>query len=73
MDDYLTVKEAAEKWGVSCRAVTYQIADGRIPGVVRKGNMWLLPQDAAKPVDLRRKRNKEGGRHEADGNVKEKP
>lgn len=53
--DYLTVKEAAEKWGISCRAVTYQIADGRIPGVIRKGSMWLIPESAPKPPDRRRR------------------
>lgn len=53
--DYLTVKETAEKWGISARAVTYQIADGRIPGVVRKGSMWLIPESAPKPPDRRRR------------------
>ena len=51
--DYLTVKEVAEKWGISGRAVTYHITDGRIPGVIRKGNMWLIPSSAQKPGDLR--------------------
>lgn len=53
--DYLTVKEAAEEWGISIRAVTYHIADGRIPGVVRKGNMWLIPASASRPPDRRRR------------------
>lgn len=52
--DYLTVKEAAEKWGISARAVTYQITDGRIPGIIRKGSMWLIPESAPKPLDRRR-------------------
>jgi len=51
--DYLTIKEAGEKWGISGRMVTYYCVDGRIPGVIRKGNMWLIPVDAEKPADGR--------------------
>jgi len=53
--DYLTIKEAAEKWGISGRMVTYYCVGGRIDGVIRKGNMWLIPADAEKPVDKRTK------------------
>ena len=53
--DYLTIKEVGEKWGISGRMVTYYCVDGRIPGVIRKGNMWLVPADAEKPKDGRRK------------------
>jgi len=53
--DYLTIKEAGEKWGVSGRMVTYYCVAGRIPGVIRKGNMWLIPADAEKPEDKRHK------------------
>ena len=56
--DYLTIKEASEKWGISGRMVTYYCVDGRIPGVIRKGNMWLIPSDAEKPVDTRLKKSK---------------
>jgi len=58
--DYLTIKEAAVKWGVSGRMVTYYCVDGRIDGVMRKGNMWLIPADAEKPKDTRLKSNKRG-------------
>ena len=53
--DYLTIKEASAKWGISGRMVTYYCVDGRIPGVIRKGNMWLIPADAEKPADNRKK------------------
>jgi len=53
--NYLTIKEAAEKWGVSGRMVTYYCVAGRIEGVIRKGNMWLVPADAEKPKDGRYK------------------
>ena len=32
--DYMTLKEAAEKWGVTPRRVNYYCAGGRIPGAV---------------------------------------
>ena len=56
--DYMTIKEASEKWGVSGRMVTYYCVAGRISGVIRKGNMWLIPADAEKPLDERRKKDK---------------
>ena len=57
--EYMTIIEASEKWGISGRMVTYYCVAGRIPGVIRKGNMWLIPVDAEKPFDGRRKKNKD--------------
>jgi predicted site-specific integrase-resolvase len=54
--EYLTIKEAGEKWGVSGRMVTYYCVAGRIPGVIRKGNMWLIPAYTEKPIDGRYKK-----------------
>ena len=51
--EYLTVKEIAEKWGISGRRVTLLCNEGRIKGAEKKGFMWLIPKDAKKPVDLR--------------------
>ncbi len=58
--DYITVREAAEKWGVSTRSITYHLVDGRISGAVKKGNLWLIPISAEKPADLRRGKKKCG-------------
>ncbi|ADY55534.1 transcriptional regulator, AraC family [Syntrophobotulus glycolicus DSM 8271] len=58
--EYITVNEAAEKWGVSGRSITYHLVAGRIPGALKKGNMWLIPRNASKPDDRRKRRNKEG-------------
>ena len=33
--EYMTLKEAAEKWGVTPRRVNYYCAGGRIPGAVK--------------------------------------
>lgn len=53
--NYLTVKEAGEKWGISSRMVTIYCNEERIPGAIKKGNLWLIPQNAEKPKDLRKK------------------
>jgi hypothetical protein len=55
--EYLTVKEAGVKWGISARRVTYYCVDGRIDGAEKKGNLWLIPDNAIKPADMRRKTN----------------
>ncbi|MCL2013497.1 MAG: helix-turn-helix domain-containing protein [Oscillospiraceae bacterium] len=53
--EYITIKEAAEQWGISTRAVTYHIVAGRIEGAVKKGGVWFIPVAAPKPEDLRKK------------------
>lgn len=57
--DYMTLKEASEKWGVSIRQINYYCAGGRIPGAVKVATIWLIPKDAEKPVDMRTKQGKE--------------
>ena len=42
--DYMTLKEAAEKWGVTPRRVNYYCAGGRIPGAVKMAGVWLIPK-----------------------------
>ena len=54
--DYMTLKEAAEKWGVTPRRVNYYCAGGRIPGAVKMAGVWLLPKEIAKPADRRYKK-----------------
>ena len=56
--DYMTLKEASEKWGISTRMINYYCTEGRIPGAVKMATIWLSPKNAEKPVDRRRKENK---------------
>ena len=56
--DYMTLKEASEKWGVTPRWINYYCSAGRIPGAVKMGTVWLIPKSAQKPKDGRRKGNK---------------
>lgn len=53
--DYMTVKEASEKWGVTPRRVNYYCAGGRIPGAVKMAGAWLIPKTAENPTDRRYK------------------
>ena len=52
--DRMKVSEAAEKWGISTRRVRILCAENRIEGVVRKGNLYMIPANAQKPEDGRR-------------------
>jgi len=53
--DYMTVREAAEKWGISVRRVQYLCMHNMITGAVQFGRVWTIPNDAAKPRDGRYK------------------
>lgn len=53
--DYISIAEAAEKWGITRRRVQVLCSQGRIPGLTKFGKSWAIPKDAAKPVDARKK------------------
>ena len=57
--DYLTTVEMSKRWNISSRRIGVLCTEGRIDGAVKKGKMWLIPSDAAKPLDARFKVNKE--------------
>ncbi len=58
MFEYMTVQEAAKKWELSERRVQKLCAENRIDGIVHLSRVWLIPKDAEKPVDGRKKENK---------------
>ena len=51
--EFMTTKEAVEKWNISERRIRQLLKDGRIDGAVKVGNSWNIPIDADKPVDKR--------------------
>ena len=53
--EYMSCPEASKKLGISERRVQNLCNEDRIPGVSKIGYMWLIPKDAEKPVDARRK------------------
>ena len=56
MEDYLSLREAAQKWGVSERRINQYCTEGRIAGAQRIGKAWAIPSNAQKPGDPRRMR-----------------
>ena len=54
--EYITVREAAEKWNISLRLAQKLCTEGRIPGAQKFGSTWAIPAGADRPEDLRRKK-----------------
>ena len=54
--EYISCAQAAAKWSISERRVQKLCETGRISGVVKFSRVWLIPKDAEKPVDGRRKK-----------------
>lgn len=47
--DMITVKQAAEKWGVTPRRVQGLCKEGKLQGAVRWERTWMIPSDAVYP------------------------
>ena len=58
MFEYMTVQEAAKKWNLPERRVQKLCSENRIDEIVHLSRVWLIPKDAEKPVDGRKKENK---------------
>lgn len=56
--EYMTIKQASEKWNVSARRIQVLCAEGRLDGAVRFGRQWAIPVDGEKPTDARIKTGK---------------
>lgn len=48
--EYITSKEAAEKWGVSERMVRIYCVQERIPNAYQEFEIWYIPENASKPT-----------------------
>ena len=53
VEQYMNVKEAAKCWGLTERRVTGLCRENKIPGAVKQGKAWLIPQRAERPEDQR--------------------
>lgn len=53
IDGYITVQELAKKWDINERTVQSMCGDGRIPGAVKFGRSWAIPENTVKPIDHR--------------------
>lgn len=52
--DYISTREAAEKWGVSLRHVQRLLHENRIKGARKYGVSWMIPVSSEKPEDPRK-------------------
>lgn len=56
--EYLSIRQTAEKWGISKRRIQVLCTDGRIKGAMKIDSSWVIPADALKPKDERIKSGK---------------
>ena len=51
--EFMSAREAADKWGISQRRVAVLCSENRIDNATMVGNMWIIPTTAEKPIDAR--------------------
>ena len=51
--EFMSAREAADKWGISQRRVAVLCSEQRIKEAIMVGNMWIIPSSAEKPIDAR--------------------
>lgn len=56
--EYISISQAAEKWGITPRRIQVLCKQERISGATRIGYVWAIPADAEKPKDARVKSGK---------------
>ena len=56
---YISAQEAANKWGLTVRRVQDLCKNHAIDGAVRWGRGWMIPDDANRPTDRRKKQQEE--------------
>ena len=59
--EFMSAREAADKWGISQRRVAVLCSEQRIAEATMVGNMWIIPVTAKKPADARSKRYSKSG------------
>jgi len=55
---YLSIKQTSDKWHISVRRIQVLCSEERIPGAMKVGSYWAIPDDAEKPDDQRIKSGK---------------
>lgn len=51
--EYLSIQDFSEKWNISKRRIQVLCKEGRIDGVKKLGNMWVIPENTQQPCDAR--------------------
>lgn len=52
--EFMTAREAAQRWKISERYVQMYCTNGRIEGAKKLGGAWMIPANAPRPLDMRR-------------------
>ena len=55
--DYKSASQMARRWNISQRRVQILCSENRITGAFKVGEIWVIPDNASKPVDLRKRIN----------------
>ncbi len=63
MLEFISAPKKVKKWSISEIRVQKLCEENRIPGIAKFSRMWLIPKDAEKPMDKRKKR-KDGASYE---------
>ena len=50
MNGFITVQEAATKWGITPRQVQILCKNNRVEGASRISRIWIIPENATKPT-----------------------
>ncbi len=58
--EYISVREASLKWGISERRIQRLCLEERVAGAIRFSRVWMIPKDAEKPEDARIECDDEG-------------
>lgn len=51
--EYMTIQEAANRWGITERRIQVLCASGRLEGATKFGRQWAIPASIEKPDDAR--------------------
>lgn len=58
MNGFITSQDAAKKWNVTERQVQFLCKSGKIDGAKKLSRIWIIPENAVKPLDHRKKAHK---------------
>lgn len=58
MKKYVTVKEAADNWGITNQQVCILCRAGKVEGATKEKGQWVIPASTNKPEDGRRNRKR---------------
>lgn len=56
--NYISVKDISKIWGITPRQTQRLLSAGRVSSAEKIGKHWLIPANAEKPVDYRRRNSK---------------